>query len=148
MESLGCLDWEFQFWNLEDQCRIRQKFEVMNPVIERIYVIPMEDDINAGQFKRRRLDVVEENASNEFQHNPSTDFPNQWIEELGCDVGGEAVDAAAVELEVKSEVPNHLTSTLLSDEVMQKYNGVVLKLKKDLENLDMADHDWYLKPTI
>ena len=52
---------------------------------------------------------------------------------------------AAVELEIGVEEPNHLTSTLLSDEVMKKYNGVVPKLKKDLENVDMADHDWHLK---
>ena len=39
LESLGCLDWAFEFWDFDDQCRIRQKFEVMNPVTERVYVI-------------------------------------------------------------------------------------------------------------
>ncbi|KAG0571839.1 hypothetical protein KC19_VG047200 [Ceratodon purpureus] len=104
----------------------------MNPVIERIYVILMEDNNNDGEFKRRRLDVVEENASNEIQQNPSREFPNQWTE---GDVGGEVEDGIAVELEVGVEVPNHFNLTLLSDEVMQKNNGAVLKLKNHLQNL-------------
>lgn len=144
LESLGCLDWAFEFWDFDDQCRIRQKFEVMNPVTERVYVIPREDDNGGGAFKRQRLDMVEENASNDVDQQPSGEI-SDWNEDFICEAEPMPKDATAVELEDVVEVPNYLTSTLLSDEVMAKYNGAVLKLKKELANMDFADHLWNLK---
>jgi len=40
VEEGECLDWLFQFWDFDDQCCLLQKFEAMNPVCERVYVIP------------------------------------------------------------------------------------------------------------
>lgn len=34
LENGSCVDWPFQFWDFEEQCRIRKRFEAMNPVSE------------------------------------------------------------------------------------------------------------------
>ena len=45
--------------------------------------------------------------------------------------------------EIGSEV--YLLSTLISIDVMEKYNATVVKLRKELESMDFADHLWNLK---
>ena len=39
----------------------------------------------------------------------------------------------------------YLLSTLIIVDVMEKYNAVVVKLRKKLESMDFADHIWILK---
>lgn len=107
LKTLGCLDWAFEFWDLDDQCRIRQEFEVMNPVTERVYVIPWEDDNTGGAVKRRQLDVIIKNASNdvELQRFKET---SDWNEDFRCEAEPMLENATAVELEDVVEVPNYL----------------------------------------
>ena len=34
------MEWPFLLWDFEDECRILKRFEAMNHVTERVYVIP------------------------------------------------------------------------------------------------------------
>ena len=55
LESRGCVEWPFEFWDIEEKCRIKQTFEGMNTVGERVYVIPAEPVGDEGLAKRRRI---------------------------------------------------------------------------------------------
>ena len=45
----------------------------------------------------------------------------------------------------KSGLEVYLMSTLISIDMMEKYNAAVVKLQKELESMDFADHLWNLK---
>ena len=86
LEKGGCVDWHFQFWDFDEQCCIRRKFEAMNPVCERVYVIPDEEDDIGRISKRRRLDNIGDTGSNDFVAPSQLEFPDVDSEELIHDV--------------------------------------------------------------
>ena len=80
------MDWPFQFWDFDEQCRIRRKFEAINPVCERVYVIPDEEDDIGRISKRRRLDNVGDTGNNDFVAPSQLEFPDVDAEEPIHDV--------------------------------------------------------------
>ena len=55
LEAAKVLDWPFEFWDVEDSCRIRVKIEALNDILEEVHVIPVGDG-NPVPAKRRRLE--------------------------------------------------------------------------------------------
>ena len=144
LEKGSYFDWPFEFWDFDDQCRIRKKFEAMNPVIERMYVIPEEEQQEGGAGKRRRCDEVGGSGSNNLTASLQVEppeFPNQEFNDE--DPIPEAASQEGSDFEIGSEI--YLLSTLISIDVMEKYNAAVVKLRKELESMDFADHLWNLK---
>lgn len=129
LEKGSCVDWPFEFWDFDDQCRIRKKFEAMNPVTERMYVIPEEEQQEGGAAKRRRCDEVGGSGSNDLT--PSLQVEPPQFPDLELDDEDPIPEAALQEgsdCEFGSEV--YLLSTLISTDVMEKYNAAVVKLRR------------------
>ena len=74
LELRGCVDWPFEFWEFDDQCRIRKKFESMNTIGERVYVIPIEDNGCSSMSKQRRIEDLGASGSNNIMSNPIIEF--------------------------------------------------------------------------
>ena len=55
LEREEVLDWKFDFWDVEDQRRMRKKVERLNDVCANVYVIPTVST-DSDSFKRRRLE--------------------------------------------------------------------------------------------
>lgn len=51
LEECGCVDWSFDFWDLEEKCRIRKSFDAMNPVTDHVYVIRIVVEDEGGPSK-------------------------------------------------------------------------------------------------
>ena len=82
LESGGCIDWPFQFWDFDEHCRIRRKFEALNPVLEWVYIIPKEDEHSGRLLKRSRLDSNVETGSNDVVAPTAVEFPTPDVPEF------------------------------------------------------------------
>ncbi len=56
LEAANVLDWPFEFWDVEDNCRIRWNFKALNDILEEVHVIPVGCG-NPLPAKRRRLEA-------------------------------------------------------------------------------------------
>ena len=152
LENGSCVDWPFQFWDFEEQCRIRKRFEAMNPVTERVYVIPVVEEDAQRLPKQCRLQNPGETGNNDLGAAatlapPDLEFPD--ADEFEAPIVA-TLQEAEVGLgcnlpEVCEEEENLLKSELISNEIIENYKRAALKLTRELESMDFADHLWKLK---
>jgi hypothetical protein len=57
LESVGCVEWPFEFWDLEELCRINKKLEGLNTIGKCVYVIPISSLEDGGTTKQRRIEA-------------------------------------------------------------------------------------------
>ena len=86
LEKGGCVDLPFQFWDFDDHCRIRQKFEPMNPVFDQVYVIPEAEEEGGRVSKRIWLTIFAKTGSNDFMPLPKSEFAVVDVEHLSGNV--------------------------------------------------------------
>ena len=55
LETEEVLDWEFNFWDVEDKRRMKKKVERLNDVSANVYVIPTIST-DSDSFKQRRVE--------------------------------------------------------------------------------------------
>ena len=148
LEKGGCVEWPFQFWDFDDQCRIRKTFEAMNPVSERVYVIPEPPVSGSRDLGATCFPHVGETGSNDFVAPSEVEFDSVDVDDLETNVYPSLeVDGVAVGFnpEVIEDVANLLESKLIPDDIMANYKRGAEKLRRDLADLDFADHLWQLK---
>jgi hypothetical protein len=146
LENGGCVEWPFLFWDFQDECRILKRFEAMNHVTDRVYVIPALEDEGRLQ-KRCHPQAPGEAGSNDFAAEPQVEIRIADI--LRYDVAPmleeEEVGAQRNPIEVYEEEETLLQSALLSADVLENYKRGAEKLRRELESMDFADHVWNLK---
>jgi len=57
LESVDCMEWPFEFWDVNEKCMIKRTFEGMNLVEDRIYVIPACEVGDEGPTKRGQIET-------------------------------------------------------------------------------------------
>jgi hypothetical protein len=133
LENGGCVEWPFLFWDFEDECRILKRFEAMNPVTERVYVIPtLEGD--GGLHKRCRVGNQAETRSSDLAAEPQVQIRvGEAVHPCGADVlqAGAAQTLEEAEagaernpiqvLEFPEDEETLLQSTLLPTDVLENY---------------------------
>jgi hypothetical protein len=147
LESVGILPWKFQFWDIEDSCRMNVKLESLNSILPVVHVIPAEGEGGAG-FKRQRIerDDIESVGglpSNSAELEGTTDPVEGSATVIPASTsrvtGSSRVEAPLVVPEI------WLQSTLISAEVMDKYILEEENLRRKLKGISLEDHDWKLK---
>ena len=121
LEKDGCVDWQFQFWDFDDQCRIRNKFKAMNLVSERVYVILEEIEDGRRLHKWLKLPNVVETGSNNVVATTEIEFPSVDVDEFE-DAVPLGLEEAEVTLEVNMpEVPDEQEDFLQSKLISQNF---------------------------
>lgn len=143
LEEAKCVEWGFDFWDFEEQCRIKTRMEGVDTVGDSVYVIQARHGDEHDRAKRMRLhvggDVPEEVAATE-EVNHSPDF--HPID------SGEADPSSRVTtiLDYVDQFSGHdFKSVLLSKEVQDKYVRAASKLRKELADLNLQDNLWHLR---
>ena len=148
LETNNALEWPFEFWDAEDKRRVRKKLERLNVFSKEVYVIRVAECEGDGN-KRRRLgdglftaSTVEAAPIVEAAPALSNEVGGVGVDESLLPVGSSRVSGGADSDEVDG---NHLKSTLLPNEVMDRYLERAKKLRAELKKVAMSDHDWWLK---
>lgn len=148
LDDPPALDWPYDFWDVEEGCRIRQKLERLNKLPSEVLIVRQAEGVEEGA-KRRRV----EDANFNIDWNSGTD---------NGDVGGQASTeplstadtnpAASSRVSVSAGIEGDdtgsepmLQSVLISKEVLGWYQSGEEKLRKDLANVSLEDHIWHLK---
>jgi hypothetical protein len=147
LETNDALEWPFEFWDAEDKRRVRKKLERLNVFSKEVYVIRVAESEGDGNKRRRLGDGVF--TAPIVEAAPALSAP-ALSNEVGCvgvdpsllPVGSSRVSEGADSAEVDG---NHLKSTLLPNEVMDRYLERAKKLRAELKKVAMSDHDWWLK---
>ena len=95
LEKGGCVDWPFQFWDFNDHYCIWQKFEPMNHVSDRVYVILEAEEEGGGVLKQIRLTSIAKTESKNFVPLPESEFLVVDVEHLSSDVAPPLQEAKA-----------------------------------------------------
>ena len=148
LETNNALEWPFEFWDAEDKRRVRKKLERLNVFSKEVYVIRVAECEGDGN-KRRRLgdglftaSTVEAAPIVKAAPALSNEVGGVGVDESLLPVGSSRVSGGADSDEVDG---NHLKSTLLPNEVMDRYLERAKKLRAELKKVAMSDHDWWLK---
>jgi hypothetical protein len=141
LEAAGVLDWSFQFWDYDQNCRIKNKMERLNPIGNNVYVI-------------RCSDVGTELGKRTFEEA----FGDTLDADLGFTVGVEepvVIEALSDSMPPPEssrvnksdvEIPEFdLKSLLVPQEAINKYKMCHTRLKKELKLISLEDHVWTLK---
>jgi hypothetical protein len=137
LESVGCLEWPFVFWDIEECCKIKTRLEGLNTIGKCVYVIRVSSDDGSGAAKRRRLEGFGTSGGNGDIGNPPAECVEPANDGDLVDVSL-PVDSSRVSGDGDCAEANDLKSTLLPKEVLDKYMKATSKLKKE-------DHEWKLK---
>jgi hypothetical protein len=145
LESVGCVEWPFEFWDLEELCRINKKLEGLNTIGKCVYVIPISSPEDRGTTKWRCIvafGTIEENEDLATTMEESED-------QVGDDaIFGDLIlptDSSRVSGNTELGSMNDLKLTLLPKEVLDKYFTSISKLRRELALIDLEDHSWHLK---
>ena len=137
------MEWPFEFWDLEELCRINKMLEDLNTIRKCVYVIPISS--SKGATKRRCIEAF--GTSGENEDSPTT---MEVSEDPARDdvLFGDltlSTDSSRVSGDEELGSMNDLKLMLLPKEVLDKYLTVVSKLMRELALIDLEDHSWYLK---
>lgn len=151
LETEEVLDWEFDYWDVEDKRRIRKKVERLNDVEGDVYVIRSQG-ANEDPLKRRRL---EDGSHVEGGPDPICNEEQfDLLNDMGVPVSIDLVGSSRVSgisggtvgtVDDTDQSILALRSTLISAEVMERYHAQAEKLKRDLKDSDLDDHKWELR---
>jgi hypothetical protein len=73
LESIGCLEWPFEFWDVEECCRIKTQLEGLNKIEKCIYMIRVSSDDGTGATKQRRVEGFGTSGGDGDSGNPPTE---------------------------------------------------------------------------
>ena len=147
LETEDVLDWDFNFWDVEDNRRIRKKVEHFNNVCKDVYVIFILD-VDTDPTKRRRLQSGLHAKEVDVPIADGREFPVQdesgrleSIDPIGSSRISGLSGATAVE---SNNNVLGLTSSLIPPEAINRYHAQVEKLCRDLKDSNLDDHKWEL----
>lgn len=149
-EEKQVLNFRFQFWDVQESCRVAVALESLNDIEHSVHVIPaldVEDEFEDVLRKQQRLesnaniddcresndvelDVLEVPEFTEIENNGPADIQS---DPASCS----RVSAPTSECFLQSQV--------LSAEVLALYTEGEQKLRKVLADISLEDHDWCLK---
>ena len=58
LELAKCVDWSFDFWDVDDRCRIKPRMEGVDTIGTSIYVIRKNEGEEHNRAKRRRIEAT------------------------------------------------------------------------------------------
>ena len=138
----------FQFWDVEECCRIDIDFEALNSIRDSIHLIPADSDLEVHCSKRPRLGHVGESVDigddvgDSVQLEPAAGEPESTEIRLTDPI---FTTMAATSEEHSCTDAEALKSTLLPKDVLQWYLKAEEKLRGDLKLQGMDDHVWCLQ---
>jgi hypothetical protein len=142
LEKEGLLDRPFNFWVVEDKCRLPSKFEKFNAIGTEVFVA-RRSEVKGGPSKRQKIG---ESLSAILDPAMNVPEPVEFLECDSEDVGPwEPASSSRVGGIDEEPAKTHLTSELVPKEVIEKYQQQEQKLKRELVQISLEDHLWYLK---
>ena len=141
----------FEFWDAEDKRRVRKKLERLNGFSKEVHVIRVTEGQLQGNKRRRLGDglftATTIEAAPALENKGYTPALENERRGVGMDptvlpVGSSRVTGSADSAEVDD---NPLKSTLLPNDVMDRYLAGTKKLRAKLKKVAMSDHNWWLK---
>ena len=139
LEDADVVDWPFLFWDVEDKVKINMKLEKLNTILPEMYVIPMESE-DVDVYKRRR--VGGESFVIKSTPSEATEVQGVVFQDGVEDI---PVNLAACSRVSSSESRSLLKSLLIPKEVMELYFKGEEKLRNELKQISLEDHNWSLK---
>lgn len=137
----------FQFWDVEECCRIDGDFEALNSIRDCIHLIPAHLDSDVNRSKRPPIGNLGESmgtgndVGDNVQVEPATGEPESTGIRLSNPLSTTKV---ATSEELSCTHGEALKSTLLPRDVLQWYLNAEEKLRRDLKVEAMDDHVWSL----
>lgn len=138
----------FQFWDAKEGCRIDVDFEALNSIRDCVHLILAEDDEVGLCCKRPRVgDVVLGGES----IGTADEIPNAHVEEVDLksrepvETGPASSSGVGAPEEHSVTEGPAMKSTLVPNDVLQWYMKAEERLRKDLKQVSMEDHDWSLR---
>lgn len=146
LEAEQVLEFSFDFWDVEDCCRINLRLERLNKIQGDVYVIQSATE-NVSNAKRRKLgDGSYVMDSEDVGHPVQTEEANAGFEFLNDDGVPEAVDRnASSRVSGLTEEDADLKATLIPIEVMDYYRKQEEKLRVTMKRMCLEDHHWGLR---
>jgi hypothetical protein len=143
LELAKCVEWSFDFWDVEDRCRIKSRMEDVDTIGTSVYVIRRDEGEEHDRAKRRRVEATGTSEDgllfgvpDDMPQFPDND-PLDSVEPIASSrVSGTDVDDFA---------QHDMQSLLLSKEFQEKYLRSAAKLKKELHAMDLDDTLWNLR---
>ena len=135
LEGNEVLDWAFELWDAEYQCRIKKKVKRLNLVGSKVYIIRAVSE-ECGSGKRRRVDdgvFADEDLHHAIPEEGFTADPMAPVEV-------NPIRSSRVSGVTGESDEDPLRSILVSKEVMDQYMLHGEKLKRDLRDFDLDDH--------
>lgn len=136
------LEWLFEFWDAEDQRRIRKKVERLNVVRGDVYIIQLEN-YECGSGKRRRVEPGFRGDEDVQPPTPEEEYvvlSNPTVNAEADPFGSSRVSGVTGDLDDSVGDGDPLKSTLVSKEIIQQYMVGVEKLRWNLKDSDLDDH--------
>jgi hypothetical protein len=136
LELVQCVEWSFDFWDVEEHSRIKSRMEGVDTIGEFVY----EGEDHA---KRRRIE-----ATGTLRDGLEFGVAEDEREDLHDDLLDFAEPPASSRVsgsDVDDYSQHDMQSLLLSKEVQEKYLRSAAKLKKELQNLNLDDTLWNLR---
>lgn len=139
LEAARVSDWPFEFWDVEDHCRIRKKFEALNDMLEEVHVIPIGDG-NSVPAKRRRL---EGETHGEFEVAVDSECGLGDLE-LQIEASVEPLGSSRVSDKGDDSEQNEVSwkSTVIPKEIRDRYIRAAERLRKDLRDVSLEVNKW------
>lgn len=147
LEAEQVLEFSFDFWDVEDCCRINARLERLNKIQGDVYVIQSAAE-NGGNVKRRKLGdgsyvVDSEDVGQTVQIEEEATPVFEYINDDGV---SEAIDRnASSRVSGLSEEDADLKATLIPTEVMDYYRKQEEKLRVTMKRMCLEDHQWGLR---
>lgn len=142
LQNNSVLDWQFQFWDIEESSRIRVKLERLNTIPSKVYVI-QDSVVGERLVKCPRVgdaSVVFDSIGTGVSKFPDCD-PVEIPDEDGLQ---QNLASTSVVSHTETTLPL-LNSKVISKDVLQWYTKGEDKLRKDLAHITLEDHIWMLK---
>jgi hypothetical protein len=137
----------FKFWDAEEECMIDVDFEPLNSIRDCVHLIPATDDDSRCCKRPRVGDILYGGESVGTAEEVLAQDAHPVLPSTTEPVRGDPASSSRVS---RSEEPSvmegsPMRSTLVPADVLQWYNKAKERLRKDLKEMSMEDHDWSLQ---
>ena len=131
LESVGCIEWPFEFWDLEESYRINIKLEGLNTIRKSIYVIHVSSIEEGGAIKRRRIEACGTLGENEDLLNTMEELENP-ARDSNSGKQNLSTDSSRVSRDGELGSANDFEVNLTAEEGIQKISLCCLKVEEGI----------------
>jgi hypothetical protein len=138
LELAKYMDWPFQFWDFEDRRRINTRMEAVDTVGDSAHVIRIQEGDDLNLAIKRRFEAI--GTSGESLGFPPSENMVEFPDDDPLESREPLASSRVSGDDFESYSQHHLKSTLLSNEVLEKYVKSATKLKRELADLNFVDN--------